>query len=102
MKIIRLIFISLFIFSSLNTLSGQTREVKRKQQQTEKTDKQQKKEYEKLRKKKIKERKQMQTKAVRKRMRRTARSAKKFNDQNQPSFIEKIFRKKPKNYGRTP
>jgi hypothetical protein len=89
----KLLFFLLISGFSIDSFA-QNKTVSQAQKRKEKVEKSYKKAYAKARKRTIKHRREIQTDATRERMDAADQRAKTYNEQNEPGFIERYFKKK--------
>jgi hypothetical protein len=89
-KILFFLLISVFSSDSI----AQNRTVSQTQKRKEKVERSYKKAYAKARKRTIKHRREIQTDATRERMDAADQRSKTYNQQNEPGFIERYFKRK--------
>ncbi len=86
----------LFLLLLTGTVEAQQRKASMAQKKKEQVERNYKKAYAKARKRTIKHRREIQTEATKKMMDEADKRAEAFNNQNDPSFFERYFkRKKP-------
>ena len=91
--LLKLVFF-LLISAVLSDSIAQTRTASQAQKRKEKVERSYKKAYAKARKRTIKHRLEIQTDDTRERMSAADKRAKNYNEQNDPGFIERYFKKK--------